>query len=169
MQAPFFISMKQQPCKTWGRISRKYGKFNLVTWCKSSSLWLEGYLILRNITYIFYYYFYVILLMISDNDWVCQPFICILNPGRALQVLVYTLEGWDVMGSLKNRWAVLTHLLLMFCLAVLRWQHAPVKLESGGVLRPCPDPQANEGAGFLRFGVWTLPPKRNRGAQASIR
>ena len=62
-----------------------------------------------------------------------------------------------------------TSVLLMFPLAVFRWQHALVKLESDDVLRPCPDPQASEGAGFLLFGVWTLPPKRSRDAQASIR
>lgn len=59
--------------------------------------------------------------------------------------------------------------LLMSPFAVLRWQHALVKLESDDVLRPCPGPLASEGAGFLLFGVWTLPPKRSRDAQASIR
>ena len=57
----------------------------------------------------------------------------------------------------------------MFLLIILRWPHALVKLESEDVLRPCPDPPAREGAGFLLFGVWTLPPKRSRDAQASIR
>ena len=61
------------------------------------------------------------------------------------------------------------YILLMFPLAVLRWLPALVKLESEDVLRPCPDPQAREGAGFLLFGVWTLPLKRSRDAQASIR
>lgn len=134
-QPSFFVRVKKRLCTIWRESQESMVS---LTWCWSSGMWPEGYLILGNLAYI-PLLFYVFLLMFSDSDWVCQPFVYILNLGRALKAPICVSHGWNALGGgvrvgwhegegtfggwdledgLGNRWVVLTHLLLMSPLAV---------------------------------------------------
>lgn len=82
--------MQKQLCSIWRESLAHFP-------CCSSSLWPEGHVIFGNRTYILFLY-YVFLLMISNKDWICQLFISILNPWRALKVPICLGHGLNTLG-----------------------------------------------------------------------